>query len=382
MILLLIILINIYFSCDILVYAGITDWLTLSYLRSILVMLMLTITLFEKKNKIQIASPPKLMILFFAYLIIQYFLPSNITTNGRYINAVLINIIFFYFALLNISKKTKTDYDINISKLLEINLIVTFIIALIFIKQIDFANSRIGEYDGTVFSQSAWSRLGCLISAFSLINLIDNNKRYFSFLLFICGLAIMYLSFSKTQIIAFPIILLSIFFFKYHLKLRFLITILISILFVYFSYDYILVRFNSFYSVENIQTLTGRTMIWEKAWSMILQNKEGYGFCTDINLGFIGNSTQLTVQAHNVILQLLLQIGFIGTALLLINYFRLISIYSKILWQEYSTALMRNYAVLIFIGINGIGLSSFALSGSFELIILLLLLASPKYTKK
>ncbi|HEY5587483.1 MAG TPA: O-antigen ligase family protein [Candidatus Paceibacterota bacterium] len=379
----IIILINLYFSGEIFAYSGLIDWMTLSYIRcAIIIVLAAIIFQFTKFSNAKFNKSIWIGILFMFYMLFHLFMPGNVYTIGRFINSVILNIIVFYISLLYLSYKYPNNYDYFISKVFELNLYLLLIMAVLVFKN-DFSfGTRLGEYEGSIFSQSGWSRLGCFLSIFSLINIFEKKRKLINALFLLLGLIIMFWAFSKTQIIAFIGVLIFLLYFKFKFSTKLFLLLIGIIVILYLSFDILLARFDILYDSSSLETFTGRTYIWESTWKMILHNPWGYGYNAAFSLGYIGNSNLIAGQAHNLVLQLLVQIGFVGTFLILLNYILLLIKYSRRLNAQYNPYLMRNYSFLLYMGINGIGVGSFGLFGNFEIIALLFLFASPIFIMK
>lgn len=128
---------------------------------------------------------------------------------------------------------------------------------------------------------------------------------------------------SKTSILSFSIsIILLIFFSRIQFKIKFLIASLFSIgaLFVYQPLFMYLNAYTSAAGGKRLETLTGRTMIWNGTWERIKQNPIfGYGFHSFGDYG--PQIADLPLEsAHNEFLNIWFAFGIIGLIIVFLLY--------------------------------------------------------------
>lgn len=377
-----IILLYIFFNIDIATLLNILDPVISSYIRSSLSISLFTIAIISfplrKTNHKYIKISVSLYII---YLLISIVFPSTLTPFSRYINHIIINTAMLLYALILASKNIQ-KFEKIIANLFYLNIFLVLLAALTQVRVIgDFSYSRLGEYEGSIFSQSMWTKYAALLSLFSFIDLFDNiGNKILNIFFVTIGIIIMFLAFSKTQIISFIIILMFITFNKIGHYKRYISFLFVLSICVYFVWDKIYERLILVTNMKYLHTFTGRTILWDSVWIQIKKNPLwGYGFGSEewIDFGYVhriwaGN----VVQSHNLILHLLITIGFVGMAIALWCYFDLVFSYYAIIRKHYSNSRMKNFTVLLFLFFSGFGLSSFAMSQSPEFFSFLILLST------
>jgi len=246
-------------------------------------------------------------------------------------------------------------------------IVVSAVIILVLgiIKTLQFQDfdllQRFGEYEGNFYSQSTITLHAGFLLLFSYISYYFSNKNLYIFLI-ILSLIIIYLAFSKTQIISVFITFLIIFNILNKKKKRvsktinnvFIICIILLVL-SYFSK-----RLNYIYNTENFDTLTGRTFIWSSTLAEILLKPFlGHGFNSIIRIYTTIAKIEIN-NTHNFLLNFLYQVGFIGTIIFLTSFIKAsINIYKRVNYKKDKFDLII-FSYLCIIFINGFGLSSFS----------------------
>lgn len=180
-----------------------------------------------------------------------------------------------------------------------------------------------------------------LLKTLGLVKFRD-RLYYFSLLGFFALVLIM--SFSKTSIIALVIIFLVFFSFSMSFKQKIFLSLLLPfvvwVLF-YLMADNIDVYLSEAQGGEAVETLSGRTLIWNGSIDYILMNPIfGYGVISfrDLVLNFFFVPL---AHAHNELLQILFTLGIIGA------FFAILS-YSSLLFSILKVGLKNSLAVFVF----------------------------------
>lgn len=155
------------------------------------------------------------------------------------------------------------------------------------------------------------------------------GKRIFWYFVFMVLLFTLLMSLSKTSIAAFLVAILGyIFMSKYATKMKWRMAIMILAISAISSQivvDYLVEYFYGGLEKGYLETLSGRTLIWEETWELIKENWIlGYGFMSFRDYGpQIVESLRL-VHAHNEWLHLWFSLGVVGVffaASIYVTYF-------------------------------------------------------------
>lgn len=178
-----------------------------------------------------------------------------------------------------------------------------------------------------IISPSTIGRNGVIITLYAFSKLINKQKRHKSinFLLIVIGISSILLSSSKSSLVALILIFIFIIlkFRLFSIKLVLILSITIIGLISTPYFDFFLENISMYQSNDYFKTLTGRTYIWENIILLINQKPWfGYGYNSPslllTNKYFDILQGRDIIQAHNALLQSMLNLGTIGTITLLL----------------------------------------------------------------
>lgn len=220
-----------------------------------------------------------------------------------------VGIILFYLIIIEIN-------DIkNLYKSLKIILII--IILITFSNVINFAINSGASINSQYFRDiilrsNSGSMVGGILAIVGLSEMIEHKK---GFAIFILGFFTLIIFKSSSSLIFF--LYSTVFIFTKNIKKA----LLIIGLFLLFNYLFIdklielILRFDPTKSYEHITTLTGRTMLWEGALSIIFSKLLfGYGFGSSREI-FLNVTSWSAGNAHNGYLASLIELGIGGLVL-------------------------------------------------------------------
>lgn len=299
---------------------------SISIIKTAIILLSFVLLWLDPKIKVK-----KINIFFILYLIT--IVVSSITNIGNlnytiteFINGIIIFIIpigLFY----NIIQKE----DINFTLSYNIQKTITFVSAIVLSYVLlngsftDYGTLGI-RFSGGVISPSIIALYANLSIIFCLLNLKKQNR----ILIFPLTLSflMLILTLSKNGIIIAVLALIyeTVIKKKYILSLS-IISVAIILLFIFIPYNNIFNFYLEYTDSGNLESLSGRTIIWETCQSLI-DNKPwlGYGYNSAIVIlpPITTRSYFLVEQAHNIYYESMLNIGIIGTVFLFIYILKVI----------------------------------------------------------
>jgi exopolysaccharide production protein ExoQ len=169
--------------------------------------------------------------------------------------------------------------------------------------------------------------IASICSLYFIFGIGKSNKNIVKVIYGFLGVTILYTliqTLSKTSILCFCIgILVYIFLGKMGFIKKLLLIMFVGIG-VYFSYNFVILYLDNYSSLnggETLSTLSGRTLIWNTTWRMILDRPMlGYGILS-FQDAFPVLFDVPTIQAHNEILNTWFLYGVIGLLLVIGIYF-------------------------------------------------------------
>lgn len=232
----------------------------------------------------------------------------------------------------------------GVRKLIMIAFIIHFLLSLAGIKVAAFS-----QYSGLLLNPNVF---GMWVAIISLLGLGIKNNKYKILAVFALSLYLVYISGSRTSLLALIVGVFILFspnnivksdFYKYGLAFG---LFLISFMAVYFTMYFDLSTYNQVV-VENTgkNLQSGRHLIWPAIIDAV-SNKPWLGFGSGTNLSDIFDRTY---SAHNAYLQTLMQNGFIGLFLMVLVLFKIYLIIYKIKSSVYFKVSLAMFSALIMI---------------------------------
>ena len=178
------------------------------------------------------------------------------------------------------------------------------------------------QLGGVLVSSNGVGSIGAMIATvcFSRMILAADRKNYMLyFLIFFISIVTIIVSQSRTALLSIFVSLAVVAFLQRRLKV--IVTILYSavvLLTIYYFYQYSLSHFAMEFfrrgqSVVQLQSLTGRMFMWEKAWELIRQNFFlGYGFGAGSRITFMMSYSKDFTWIHNAWVEIMLNLGLLG----------------------------------------------------------------------
>jgi len=217
--------------------------------------------------------------------------------------------------------------------------------------------------------------LGCFMALAAITWLLyffsQKGGRVVGFAFCVISIALLLLSKSITALIVFFVLLILLVYYLAHYysiwALRTFIILAAGSLFVWlFNHLEIVLTF-----LGRDATLTGRTLIWQEVWRMILQHPWlGYGYSA-FWLGWNGPSSYVwntlpskVASAHSGFLDLWLQLGLVGVCIFSLSFFNNLFKAHALLWEKKSLNEMFPLLFLLFILIYNISESAILVQNS------------------
>jgi O-antigen ligase len=279
---------------------------------------------FMKKNSFNKVKKKFFIIYFVLILVFSLGTLMNLTTRGFITLGELILVINFFllYSMLNYEKPY-----------LNYNFIFLCLTIYLFVYCYGIFRYSINSnnYSSIYRNPNILGYISLLFSGISLVTFSLSRKKIY-FVYAILFSFFVYLSGSRSSMIAGLMIIFLYIIYKYLSKNKFtwnliLVIILVSIFTIIYVYPNIMnfswyAKFaNTVYKITGKSLLSGRQIIWKQSMNLIAQ-KPLFGYGTGTQLSNISN---IQLSAHNLYIQILLQNGIIG---LLVFIFLIISIWN------------------------------------------------------
>lgn len=182
-----------------------------------------------------------------------------------------------------------------------------------------------GDFSGIRNDRNYYASLIAIAISISILNMINSNKKIFWSLLLVFLLFGGLLSGSRTFLISlvWSILLLFLLLFSRNYKKILLLIFIFSILSIVF-WDYIepplKIIINRF-KLDDVKTANDRFLAWSYYMKMTFSSPFSFLFGNSSKIGY-GSSTYTIVQ-HNLFVESISEIGFLGSLLLFYSYFSL-----------------------------------------------------------
>lgn len=327
-------------SSSALKYIGLSSILFILGISSLILSFVFIKNLSFIKNKISIVITYILMILIFSLGTILNFSMRGFVTLSQ---LILIVNFFLLYSTLNYKKES-----INF-KIIFITLSSYLLIYYIGLFKLGF---NINNYKSIYSNPNTLGLTSFLLVGLSInMYLLNKNKLYIIYgVLFFY---MMYLSNTRSSMLALFLVVFTYFFYKlmsinkftWRLSICLIIMSIIFITYIYPSIDQLsgFSRWNSIiYEFTGKTIYSGRNMIWRQSMEYILE-RPLFGYGTGVQLADISN---VEVSTHNLYIQVLLQNGIVGFAIFM---FLITSIW-KIFYKNRSDAVVK-FNACFFIGI-------------------------------
>lgn len=198
-----------------------------------------------------------------------------------------------------------------------------FLAPSIFSSPINNVFSRRLGLENLFISANGVAYLGAIIGSYSFAKLIFKNKFFLNFIIYILSWIVIILAQGRTGAAALLISSALLYIRKFKaVSVPILIFLLIISYSCYGLLESFLIRGES---KELLFTLTGRTVLWEKAWFAFLDKPWlGYGFGVGSRYVFLQDISDLNIfisSIHNSYIEVILSVGLIGFIIFIIAFF-------------------------------------------------------------
>lgn len=285
--------------------------------------------------------------------------------------------------ILLFDRRDKEDNVVKKIDSLWFGFVIGSLVAILVVAYYGFESTD-GRYSSIYMSPSEIGRYTSVTIIFLVVRMLSGNGvRILYLLLIVVTSTLLILTVSKSSIVAVVIALTTAVLFSKKVKYSPLIIssiMVIGVTYIFGAHELFIGQITSSIDTGNIETLTGRTVLWSSVMDYIHSRPIlGYGYGSPSELltskyMYMWGGVDV-FQAHNMILHSLLNVGILGTTVLLfvIHYmYRMIfTIRQK---SEYLFLLL--YSILTYFIIRGISEASFVNGATVDVYVFAIMIVS------